>query len=62
VFGLDILQEVEKQVYMVRENLRVVQSKQKSYVDHTRRELSFGVGYFMYLRLSPMRGLHRFKV
>jgi hypothetical protein len=62
VFGLDILQEVEKQVYMVRENLRVAQSKQKSYVDHTRRELSFGVGYFMYLRLSPMRGLHRFKV
>jgi hypothetical protein len=62
VFGLDILQEVEKQVYMVRENLRVAQSKQKSYVDHTMRELSFGVGYFMYLRLSPMRGLHRFKV
>jgi hypothetical protein len=29
VFGPDILQEVEKQVRMVRENLRVVQCRQK---------------------------------
>jgi hypothetical protein len=28
VFGLDILQEAEKQVRMVRENLRVAQSRQ----------------------------------
>jgi hypothetical protein len=62
VFGLDILKEAEKQVRMVRENLRVVQSRQKSYVDHRRRELSFEVGDFVYLKVSPMRGLHRFKV
>jgi hypothetical protein len=47
---------------MVRENLRVVQSRQKSYTDHRRRELSFEVGDFIYLKLSPMRGLCRFKV
>jgi hypothetical protein len=41
VFRLDILQEVEKQVHMVRQNLRVAQSRQKSYVGHRRRELSF---------------------
>jgi hypothetical protein len=34
VFGPHILQEVEKQVRMVRENLRVMQSRQKSYIDH----------------------------
>jgi hypothetical protein len=39
VFGPNILQEVEKQVRMVRENLRVAQSRQKSYADHRRREL-----------------------
>jgi hypothetical protein len=38
VFGPDILQEAEKQVHMVRENLRVAQSRQKSYADHRRRE------------------------
>jgi hypothetical protein len=62
VFGPDILQEVEKQVRMVRENLRVTQLRQKSYVDHRRRELSFEIGDFVYLKVSPMRGLRRFKV
>jgi hypothetical protein len=62
VFGLDIWQEVEKQVRMVRENLRVAQSMQKSYADHRRRELSVEVGDFVYLMVSPMRGLRHFKV
>jgi hypothetical protein len=62
VFGPNILQEAEKQVRMVRENLRVAQSRQKSYADHRRRELSFDVGDFVYLKVSPMRGLRHFKV
>jgi hypothetical protein len=37
VFGSDNLQEAEKQVSIVRENLRVAQSRQKSYVNHRRR-------------------------
>jgi hypothetical protein len=62
VFGPDILQEAEKHVRMVRENLRVVQLRQKSYADHRRRELSFEVRGFVYLKVSHMRGLHHFKV
>jgi hypothetical protein len=62
VFGPDILQEAEKQVRMVRENLRVAQSRQKTYADHRRREISFEVGDFVYLKVSPMRGLRHFKV
>jgi hypothetical protein len=62
VFGPDILQEAEKQVCMVRENPWIVQSRQKSYADHRRRKLSFEVGDFVYLNVSPKRGLHRFKV
>jgi hypothetical protein len=53
VFGSDILQEAEKQVRMVRENLWIAQSRQKSYADHRRRELSFEVGDFVYLKVSP---------
>jgi hypothetical protein len=34
IFGPDILQEAERQVHRVRENLRIVQSRQKRYVDH----------------------------
>jgi hypothetical protein len=62
VFGPDILKEAEKQVQMVRENLRITQSRQKSYANHRRRELSFEVGDFVYLKVSPMSGLHHFKV
>jgi hypothetical protein len=62
VFRPDILQEAEKQVHMVRENLWVTQSRQKSYTDLRRRELSFEVGDFIYLKVSPMRGLRCFKV
>jgi hypothetical protein len=62
VFGPNILQEAEKQVRMVRENLRVAQSRQNSYADHRRRELSFEVGDFVYRKVSPMRDLCHFKV
>jgi transposase InsO family protein len=50
VFEPDILEEAEKQVRMDKENLRVRQSRQKSYADHRRRELIFDVGDFIYLR------------
>jgi hypothetical protein len=62
VFRPDILQETEKQVCMVRENLHVAQSRQKSYADHRIRELRFEVGDFVYLKVSPMRGLRHFMV
>jgi hypothetical protein len=62
VFGPDVLQEAEKQVRMVRENLQVAQSRQKSYADHRRRDLIFEVGDFVYLKVSPMSGLHHFYV
>jgi hypothetical protein len=31
-------------------------------VDKQRRDLSFGINDFVYLKVSPMRGTHRFKV
>jgi hypothetical protein len=62
VFGPDILQEAKKHVRMVRENLHVAQSRQKSYDNYKRRELSFEIEDFVYLKVSPMRGLHHFKV
>jgi hypothetical protein len=51
-----------KQVQMVRESLKVAQSRQKSYADKRRRDLSFEVGEFVYLKVSPMRGTRGFKV
>jgi hypothetical protein len=40
---------------MVHESLKVAQSRQKSYADKRRIDLSFEIGDFVYLKVSPMR-------
>jgi hypothetical protein len=62
VFGPEVLKDAEKQVQMVCESLKVAQSRQKSYADKRRRDLSFEIGDFVYLKVSPMRGTRRFRV
>jgi hypothetical protein len=41
LFGTEIIKEAERQVQIIRKNLRVAQSRQKSYVDGKRRDVSF---------------------
>ena len=41
LFGPEIIKEAERQVQIVRQNLKVAQSRQKSYSDKGRRELIF---------------------
>jgi hypothetical protein len=62
VFGPDILLKAKENIKMVRENLKIAQSRQRSYADTRRRELSFEVGDFVYLKVSPIRGFRRFGV
>jgi hypothetical protein len=62
VFGPDVLRNAEKHVRKIRENLRVAQSRQKRYADTRRRELTFKVGYYVYLKVSPMKGVKRFNM
>jgi hypothetical protein len=47
---------------VIRENLKIAQSRQKSYADKKRRDLSFEIGDFAYLKVSPMTDTCRFKV
>jgi hypothetical protein len=61
-FGPELIQEAEEQVRMIRENLRIAQSRQKSYADNRRRLLEFKEGDHVYLKVSPLRGMRRFKV
>ncbi|WVZ89068.1 hypothetical protein U9M48_035525 [Paspalum notatum var. saurae] len=62
VFGPDIVQDAEQQLRIVQENLRVAQSRQRSYADVRRRDLSFKVDDHVYLKVSPMRGIRRFNM
>jgi hypothetical protein len=62
LFGTDIIKEAERQVQIVRENLRIAQSRQKSYGDGKRRDVAFQEDDYVYLKVSPIRGLRKFKV
>jgi hypothetical protein len=61
-FGPELIQKAEGQVCIIQENLRVAQTRQKSYADNRRRPLEFEAGDHVYLKMSPLRGMRRFKV
>jgi hypothetical protein len=61
-FGLELIQEAKEQVRIIREDLRVAQTRQKSYADNRRRPLEFEKGDHVYFKMSPLRGMRRFKV
>jgi len=60
--GPDFIKEAEDKIAEIRENLKAAQSRQKSYADKRRRTLSFEVGDYVYLKVSPIRGTRRFQV
>ena len=47
---------------LIRDRLKVAQSRQKSYADSKRKETVHEVGDRVYLRVSPLRGVKRFGV
>ncbi|WVZ97852.1 LOW QUALITY PROTEIN: hypothetical protein U9M48_043361 [Paspalum notatum var. saurae] len=55
-------QDAGQQLRIVQENLRVAQSRQRSYADVRSRDLSFKVDDHVYLKVSPMRGIRRFNM
>ncbi|WVZ76451.1 hypothetical protein U9M48_024427 [Paspalum notatum var. saurae] len=61
-FGLDLVTQAKEQVKYIHENLKRAQSRQKSYSDRRRRPLVFQKDDHVYLRVSPMKGVHRFGV
>jgi hypothetical protein len=61
--GLNLFKRQKKnQVRIIRENLRVAQTRKESYADNRRRPLEFEEGDPVYLKVSPLRGMRRFKV
>jgi hypothetical protein len=65
--------EIGQSLYYAKPVLRVdpyfqvlalleAQSRQKSYTDKSRRPLEFEVGDHVYIRVSPMKGVHRFGI
>ncbi|WVZ63558.1 hypothetical protein U9M48_013181 [Paspalum notatum var. saurae] len=61
-FGPHLVTQAEEQVKFIHINLKRAQSRQKSYSDKRRRLLVFEKDDHVYLRVSPVKGVHRFGV
>ncbi len=62
LFGPDIIQHAEDQVRIIHENLKAAQSRQKSQYDRHHQDMVYQPGEKAYLRVTPMRGAHRFGI
>jgi hypothetical protein len=62
IFGPDLVTEAENKVKIIQANLKTAQSRQKSYADQRRKPLQFQVGDFVYLPVSPTKGVQRFGI
>jgi hypothetical protein len=61
-FSPDIVKEMEEKVQRIIHNLKEAQARQKSYADKRRQPLYFQIKDYVYLKVSPMKGVTRFSV
>jgi hypothetical protein len=57
-----MVEEIEEKVQRIIHNLKKAQARQKSYADKRRIPLYFLVGDYVYLKVSPMKGVSHFGV
>ncbi|GKD68199.1 putative reverse transcriptase domain-containing protein [Tanacetum coccineum] len=58
--GLEIVQETTKKIIQIKERLKTIRDRQKSYVDKRRKPLKFNVGDRVLLKVSPWKGVVHF--
>ncbi|XP_073120516.1 uncharacterized protein [Henckelia pumila] len=58
--GPKIVQQTAEVVAKIHDRMTTVQSRQKSYADHRRRDMEFSVGDHVFVRVAPMKGVMRF--
>jgi hypothetical protein len=56
------MDESEQQVCIIQKNMAATQTRQKSYADKRRKLIEFKIGDYVYLKVSPMKGVQRFRV
>jgi hypothetical protein len=61
-FRPDIVKEAEEKVQKIIHNMKKAQARQKGYADKRRMPLYFHEGDYVYLKVSPIKGVSRFGV
>nr|GEV22642.1 putative reverse transcriptase domain-containing protein [Tanacetum cinerariifolium] len=60
LIGQEIVQETTEKIIQIKERLKTVRIRQKSYADKRRKPLKFKVGDRVLLKVSPWKGVVRF--
>ena len=60
LIGLDLVHQAMEKVKVIQEGVKTAQIRQKSYAYVRRRPLDFAVDDWVYLKVSPMKGIMRF--
>jgi hypothetical protein len=62
ILGPDLVTEAKNKVKLIQAKLKAAQSRQKSYGYQRRKPLQFQVGDYVYLRVSPTKGVQHFSI
>lgn len=54
------LQQIAEKVAWIRESMKAVQSREKSYIDNKRQDLEFEKGGKIFFKVSQLKGIMRF--
>nr|GEV92302.1 putative reverse transcriptase domain-containing protein [Tanacetum cinerariifolium] len=61
LIGPELVQETTKKISQIKDTLKVARNRQKSYTDKRRKPLEFSVDDYILLKVSPWKGVVRFR-
>ncbi|GKF33468.1 putative reverse transcriptase domain-containing protein, partial [Tanacetum coccineum] len=61
LIGPELVQETTEKFSQIKDRLKVARDRQKRYVDKRRKPLEFSVGDYVLLKVSPWKGVIRFR-
>ncbi|GJT67814.1 putative reverse transcriptase domain-containing protein [Tanacetum coccineum] len=60
LIGPELVQETTKKISQIKDRLKAVRNRQKSYADKRKKPLEFSVGDYVLLKVLPWKGVVRF--
>nr|GFD37275.1 putative reverse transcriptase domain-containing protein [Tanacetum cinerariifolium] len=60
--GPEMIEVTNEKVAVAKEKLKEARTRQKSYADKHRRSLEFQPGDYVFMKVSPARGVRRFGI
>ncbi|XP_039126831.1 uncharacterized protein LOC120262973 [Dioscorea cayenensis subsp. rotundata] len=59
--NVELIEVTTEKVKVIQDRLKVAQDRQKSYANNRRRDLEFQIGDRVFLKISPWKGVIRFR-